>query len=106
MNIDIYAILQAFAALICTLLTAVIIPFIRGRVSKQRLEQMQAWARIAVLAAEQLFVRSGRGWEKKAYAMRILGGQCKGADTEVLSALVECAVNTMNCNVFAVQTDL
>jgi len=97
MTIDLTPVLQALAALMCAIITAVVIPFIRGKVCAQRLERMQTWARIAVTAAEQLYPRSGRGRDKKTYVLGLLEQRGFELDVETLNALVEAAVNTMNC---------
>jgi len=94
--IDLTPVLQALAALAGTVVTAMVIPFIKGRISAGRLEQAQAWARIAVKAAEQLFPQPGRGGEKKTYVTGLLGKHGFILDTDTLGALIESAVNTLN----------
>ena len=94
--IDLTPVLQALATLAGTIITAMVIPFIKGRISAGRLEQMQVWARIAVKAAEQMYPQSGRGSEKKMYVMRLLSKHGFILDADALGALIESAVNTLN----------
>ena len=95
--IDLTPVLQALAALGGAIITGVIIPLIRGKTSAHKLERLQAWARIAVKAAEQLHPGCGVGRAKKIYALGLLSEHVFTADTAVLGALIECEVNRLNC---------
>ena len=95
--IDLTPILQVLTAIACTVMTAIIIPLARERISAGRLERLQVWARIAVKAAEQLFPGQGRGTAKKAYVLAFLSARGLRPDTAVLNALVECEVNALDC---------
>ena len=102
--IDLTPLLQAFAALVCTLLSAVVIPFIRSKIGQSRLECARAWARIAVQAAEQLYP-SGRGLEKKTYALKFLNRRGFTFDADTLGVLVESAVNALKSENFTGKGD-
>jgi len=102
--IDLTPLLQAFAALVCTLLSAVIIPFIKSRIGQSRLECALAWVRIAVMAAEQLYP-PGAGADKKAYALKVLNRRGFTFDEETLSALVESAVHRLRSGKLTCEED-
>ena len=69
---DITPIIEAVAALIAALITAFVIPYIKGKTTANQQQQINAWVRIAVTAAEQIYTGSGRGTEKKEYVINWL----------------------------------
>ena len=81
---DITPIIEAVAALIAALITAFVIPYIKGKTTANQQQQINAWVRIAVTAAEQIYTGSGRGAEKKEYVINWL------------DALIEAAVYDLN----------
>ena len=52
---DITPIIEAAFALLATVITAVVIPYIRSRTTAQQQAEINAWIRIAVTAAEQIY---------------------------------------------------
>ena len=92
--IDLTPVLQALAALTGTVITALIIPLLSGRVGDARLKRLRIWAKIAVKAAEQLFPGPGKGAAKKAYVIAFLNAHGFTLDAPALNALIECEVNT------------
>lgn len=94
-------IIEAVMALIGAVITAVVIPYIRSRTTAQQRAEINAWVRIAVSAAEQLYKGSGRGEEKKAYVLEWLGAHGVTVDENRLDALIEAAVYELNSGVFA-----
>ena len=66
---DITTIIEAAAALVAAVITAVVIPYIKSRTTAQQQAEINAWVKIAVTAAEQIYRGSGRGEEKKAYVL-------------------------------------
>ena len=90
--VDLTPVLQALAGLCCALITAVVIPFVRSRVSAERLARARVWADIVVAVAEKLFPQPGSGQEKKAYALDFLSQRSLGLGKGELDVLVECAV--------------
>lgn len=98
---DITAIIEAVFALIGAVITAVVIPYIRSRTTAQQRAEINAWVRIAVSAAEQLYKGSGRGAEKKAYVLEWLNAHGITVDENRLDALIEAAVYELNSGVFA-----
>ena len=63
---NITTIIEAVFTLAGVVITAVVIPYIRSRTTAQQRAEINAWVRIAVSAAEQLYKGAGRGAEKKA----------------------------------------
>lgn len=66
---NITPIIETVFALIAAVITAIVIPYIRSKTTAQQQTEINAWVRIAVSAAEQIYVGSGRGQEKKAYVI-------------------------------------
>lgn len=93
--IDLTPILQAAVTLIGTIITVLVIPLIKSKTNAQQLERMQAWTRIAVSAAEQLYAESGQGEKKKAYVLAFLKQHGFTVDMATLDALIEAAVNAL-----------
>ena len=59
--------------------------------------------KIAVAAAEQIYVGSGRGEEKKAYVIDWLRSHGITVDEEKLDALIEAAVYELNQGVIPIE---
>lgn len=60
--------------------------------------EINAWVKIAVTAAEQIYTGSGRGAEKKAYVLNWLREHGITVDAEKLDALIEAAVYDLTNN--------
>ena len=89
---DITPIIEAVAALIAALITAFVIPYIKGKTTANQQQQINAWVRIAVTAAEQIYTGSGRGAEK----INWLREHGVTVDESKLDALIEAAVYDLN----------
>lgn len=89
---DITTIIEAAAALVAAVITAVVIPYIKSRTTAQQQAEINAWVKIAVSAAEQIFKGSGRGEEKKQYVIAWLKERGVTVDENELDALIEAAV--------------
>ena len=89
---DITPIIEAVAALIGVIITCVLIPSIKSKTTTEQQKEINAWVKIAVSAAEQLFTGSGRGEEKKAYVIAWLKERGITVDEAELDALIEAAV--------------
>ena len=87
---DITPIIEAVAALIGVIVTCVLIPFIKSETTASQQAEINAWVKIAVSAAEQIFKGSGRGEEKKQYVIAWL--KERGVTVNELDALIEAAV--------------
>lgn len=93
---DITPIIEAVFALLAAIITAVVIPYIKNRTTAQQQAEINAWVRIAVTAAEQVYKGTGRGEEKKAFVLEWLKSHGVTVDMEKLDALIESAVYDMN----------
>lgn len=89
---DITPIIEAVAALIGVIITCVLIPYIKSKTTTEQQKEINAWVKIAVSAAEQLFTGSGRGEEKKAYVIAWLKERGITVDEAELDALIEASV--------------
>lgn len=95
---DITPIVEAVAALIAVVITAVVIPYIKSKTTAQQQAEIKEWVKIAVAAAEQLYKGSGRGEEKKQYVIEWLNEHNITVDMDKIDALVEAAVYQLNQN--------
>ena len=89
--IDLTPLLQAVIALLASIITLKVIPWIKARTTAQQQVLLQSATAILVRAAEQLY-GSGRGQEKLRYVQDELARRGYQAD----SAAIEAAVRTMN----------
>lgn len=94
--VDLTPLFQAGIALLAALVTAFLIPWIKGKLSADKQAELANWVGIAVTAAEQIYSGSGRGKEKKAYVLEFLTEKGYSLDTDKLlqsvNALIESAV--------------
>lgn len=93
---NITPIIEAVFALIGVVITVVVIPYIRSRTTAQQQAEINAWVKIAVSAAEQIYKGSGRGEEKKTYVIGWLNEHGVTVDEKKLDALIEAAVYELN----------
>ena len=89
---DITMIIAAGFALLAAIFTAIVIPYIKSKTTASQQAEVNAWVKIAVTAAEQIYTGSGRGEEKKAYVLNWLQEHGITVDAEKLDALIEAAV--------------
>lgn len=90
--IDLTPIVEAIVALVAAIITAFVIPWLKGKIDADKLEEIELWVTVAVEAAEQLYTGSGRGEEKKAYVVEFLNSKGFKIDAETLDKLIEAAV--------------
>ena len=93
---DITTIIEAVFALAAAVITAIVIPYIKSRTTAQQQAEINAWVKIAVAAAEQIYTGSGRGEEKKAYVLNWLSEHGITMDEDRINALIEAAVYDLN----------
>lgn len=92
MTFDVTNVIEALFALMTVCITTFVIPYIKSRTSAQQQEELSAWVKIAVAAAEQIYTGSGRGAEKKKYVLEWLTGHNIKVDEDRLDAMIESAV--------------
>lgn len=90
--IDLTPIMEAIIALDVAVITAFVIPWLKGKIDADKLEQIKLWVTVAVEAAEQLYNGTGRGEEKKAYVVKFLQEKGFTIDPDSLDKLIEAAV--------------
>lgn len=90
--VNITPIIVAFFGLISAVLTVIVAPLIKAKTTAQQQAEIQLLVNIAVAAAEQIFVGSGKGEEKKAYVLEWLAARGITVDMDVLNAMIEAAV--------------
>ena len=92
---DVTNIIEAIFVLLATVITVIIVPYIKSRTTAQQQQEINAWVRIAVTAAEQIYTGSGRGQEKKAYVLAWLRTHGITVDESRLDTMIESAVYDM-----------
>ena len=93
---DITSIVEAVIGLVAVVITSIIIPYIKKKTTTEQQRQIVAWVKIAVTAAEQIYVGTGRGPEKKLYVIEWLADRNIAVDMDQIDALIESAVYELN----------
>ena len=93
---DITSIVEAVIGLVAVVITGIIIPYIKKKTTTEQQRQIVAWVKIAVTAAEQIYVGTGRGPEKKLYVIEWLADRNIAVDMDQIDALIESAVYELN----------
>ena len=96
MMIDITAVVNAVIAVVAAIISAFVIPWIKSKTTAQQREELVAWAKIAVSAAEQIYSGAGRGKEKKQYVLDFQAEHGLVVDEESVNAAIEAAVKQLN----------
>lgn len=94
--IDITVIINAFIALVAAVVSAFFVPWIKSKTTAQQREDLVAWVKIAVAAAEQLYKGSKKGAEKKKYVLDFLAEHGFSVDEDIVDAAIEAAVKQLN----------
>lgn len=85
-------VIEAVFALIAAVVTYALLPYIRSRTTAEQREQITAWVKIAVTAAEQIYTGAGKGQEKKSYVIRWLSDRGITVYDKEIDAMIESAV--------------
>ena len=93
--IDLTPIANAIITLAALLITTFLIPWIKAKVSAEKLAEIQKWTTIAVEAAEMIYRESGMGEAKKKYVDGYLKSKGYTLDQDTVDALIEAAVKEM-----------
>lgn len=96
MSVDITVVVNAIIVLIAAVVSTFLIPWIKSRTTVQQREQLVAWVKIAVAAAEQMFKGYGRGEEKKKYVLEFLEQNGFSVNEASVNAAIEAAVKQLN----------
>ena len=90
--VDLTQIIVAVLTLVISLITAFLIPYLKTKVSAEKLDTIKFWVNIAVEAAEMIYVGTGRGQEKKDYVVRFLNSKGFTLNVTEIENLIEAAV--------------
>lgn len=90
-NIDYTALIQAVITLISLIITGFLIPFLRKKLSNERLEELKKWVSVAVTAAEQIY-GSKTGQQKKEFVLSFLMDKGIIFDAAEVATLLEAEV--------------
>lgn len=90
--IDITFVVEALITLIFACVSAFLIPWIKTKISNEKLAEVSEWVDIAVLAAEMIYNQTGMGEKKKAYVEKFLAEKGFKLDAESIDALIEASV--------------
>ena len=92
MTFDVTSVVEAVLALVGAISTCVLVPYIKSKTTAEQQKEINAWVKIAVSAAEQIYKGQGRGEEKKAYVLEWLRERGVTVDEARLDAMIEAAV--------------
>lgn len=90
--VDLTQIIVAVLTLVFSLISVFLIPYLKSKVSAEKFANIQMWVKIAVQAAEMLYVGTGRGGEKKKYVVQFLNSKGFSLNVEEIENLIEAAV--------------
>ena len=93
--IDLTPIANAVISLMAIIITVILIPLIRSKLTEGQYNRLQTYIRTGVAAAEQLYKGSGRGGEKKSFVLRYLNERGFTYDPNVLNTMIEAAVKEL-----------
>lgn len=88
---DLTFIFELIIALIGALLAAFVIPWLRSKMTAEETQEMLAWVRIAVSAAQQLF-HNLDGKDRLEYALAVLRDKGYDVNSELVLSAVEAEV--------------
>ncbi len=94
--IDLTPIANAIIAVVAVAITVYLVPWIRNRTTAAQREEINAWVKIAVQAAEQIHRGSGKGPERKQYVLDFLAQKNLKIELTELDKMIEAAVLEIN----------
>lgn len=100
--IDLTPIVNALITILGLLLTTFLIPWIRTKISNEKLEEVKKWTSVGVKAAEMIYKESGMGDVKKNYVRRFLESKGYKLDIDTVDALIEATVREMQQEAFKI----
>lgn len=90
-SIDITPVIEALIGLVSLIITGLLIPFLKQKLSNEKQEKLRSWVSIAVAAAEQL-MKNKSGIEKKEYVVSFLLSKGLVFDIDEVTAMIESEV--------------
>lgn len=89
---DITPVIGALITLAVFVVTAYLIPFLRGKIAENDWAELMRWVDIGVDAAEMIYKESGMGKFKKEYVRDFLSQHGYTVDEEEINAMIEASV--------------
>lgn len=89
--IDLTAVLSGVVTLLTAIAASVLVPWLKGKLSQQRLTELLNWVDIAVQAAQQLY-HTQKGSKRKEYVLQFLRDKGYDVDTQEMDSVIEAAV--------------
>ena len=72
MNDDIFKIILGLISILGTVLTGIVVPYVKEKIGNEKLAKYEEWATLAVRSAEMIFSDKGMGEAKKEYVINFL----------------------------------
>lgn len=91
MDFDLTDIICAVITLLSAIITTFLIPYLKARLSQEKLNKLTYWVKIACQAAEQIY-GSKAGQQKKEYVVSFLLSKGIVFDVDEVTALIESEV--------------
>ena len=98
---DITPILQAAIALLATVITFAVVPYIKSRTTATQQAQINGWVKIAVAAVEQIH-KDYKGAEKKKWVLDWLHQHGIVVDENQIDAMIEAAVYELKSGIIPI----
>lgn len=102
MNESLFKIVLILVSLAATILTSVVIPYVKEKLGNEKLAKYKEWAMLAVQCAEMAFPDKGMGESKKEYVVTFLNEMFNKnkvvVSSEQIEVLIESAVKAMKLN--------
>lgn len=92
MNIDITQIVVAVIGLLGIIITSVVVPLIKSKLTNSQWESIKNYALAGVQAAEIIFNAQGKGKEKLEWVSKYIKEQCKAHGIEIDMDTVRVAI--------------
>ena len=90
-------IILAVIALLGTIVTAVVAPYVKSKYTEAKRNEIYRYAEIAVLAAEQIFkIQDPDGSKRKQYVIDFLNSKGFKLNPQELDIIIEAAVRELN----------
>ena len=98
-NINMTEIVQALITLLAALISAVIVPYFKGKSGEQNMTNFLRWVEIAVAAAEQIYAQTD-GEKKKRYVLNYLYSKGVEVDEADIDNAIEAAVLKLHAELY------
>lgn len=89
-------IVKCIIALLGTIITYIIIPYIKSKTTEKQRDDITFWVQVAVSAAEQIYDGKGQGEIKKQYVIDFLIDKGINISMNELNILIEASVKELN----------